>query len=73
MTGRGGFMMRARMKTIPAIAFAGPQERGVTQPWVMPAAEGYEMWYCTCGWFSAADPSLRNYDIGYAVSEGAKT
>lgn len=62
-----------RQSADAAIPLAGPHEGGVTRPWVQPAAQGYEMWYCTRGRFDASDPTLRNYDIGYAVSDDAMT
>ncbi|MDU8909785.1 hypothetical protein [Aestuariicoccus sp. MJ-SS9] len=52
----------------PAIAFASPEETGITRPCVRLAAEGYEMWYCTRRKYDPKRPELRRYRIGYATS-----
>ena len=53
--------------TIPRHVAHG--ESGHTRPSVLRSARGYEMWYCTRGFYSDPDPAARHYHIGYARSQ----
>ena len=57
----------------PAIALANEFEGGLARPWVMPARNGFEMWYSVRGRFDTNDATARRYKLGYAVSDDAVT
>ena len=55
----------------PAIALADESEGGLARPWVVPCANGYEMWFSVRGRIDSNDPTACRYRIGYATSKDA--
>ena len=56
----------------PTISLRTPQEAGIVRPWVMPDADGFEMWYSVRGPFDPDNPASRAYRLGYATSPDAR-